>query len=84
MQVKLYAISTCGWCKKTKRFLQEHGIEYDCDDVDLLQGEDKERAREQVALYNPRRSFPTLVVDEDKDKVVVGFNESRLREVLGL
>ncbi len=84
MQVKLYAISTCGWCKKIKRFLQEHGIEYDCDDVDLLDGEEKEKAREQVARFNSRRSFPTLVVDEDENKVVVGFNEQRLREVLGL
>ena len=84
MQVKLFAISTCGWCKKTKRFLEEQGVEFDCDDVDLLDEEEKSAAREQVARFNPRRSFPTLVVDEDENKVVVGFNEQKLREVLGL
>jgi glutaredoxin-like protein NrdH len=80
-KVTLYAISTCGWCKKTKRFLEENGVEYKCYDVDLLEGEEKEKAREEVARYNPRRSYPTMVVD---DTVVLGFDEDRLREVLGL
>ena len=80
-KVMLYAISTCGWCKKTKRFLESNGVEYECCDVDLLEGEEKEKAREEVARHNPRRSYPTLVVD---GTVVVGFDEDRLREALGL
>ena len=80
-KVKLYALSTCGWCKKTKRFLESNNIEYECCDVDLLEGDDQEKAREELARYNPRRSFPTCIVD---DNVVVGFDEDRLREVLGL
>ena len=27
-KVFLYALSTCGWCKKTKAFLNEQGVEY--------------------------------------------------------
>ena len=80
-KVMLYAISTCGWCKKTKRFLAENGVEYESCDVDLLEGDEKKKAQEEVARCNPRRSYPTLVVG---DEVVVGFNEERLREVLGL
>jgi glutaredoxin-like protein NrdH len=78
-QVKLFAISTCGWCKKVKRFLAENSIEYEGCDVDLLSGDEKEKVREEVAKLNPRRSYPTLVVD---DKVVVGYDEDRMREVL--
>jgi glutaredoxin-like protein NrdH len=78
-QVKLYAISTCGWCKKVKRFLKENGIEYEGCDVDLLSGDKKDQVREEVAKLNPRRTYPTLVVD---DKVVVGYDEDRMREVL--
>ena len=81
-KVKLYAISTCGWCKKTKRFLDENNIEYDCDDVDLLEGEEKERVREEVAHHNPRRSYPTIVIDDEE--VIVGFDADKLREALGL
>ena len=61
--VTLYALSTCGWCKKTKRFLESHQIEYICHDVDTLDGEEKDRVREAVAKANPRKSYPTLVVE---------------------
>jgi len=80
--VILFALSTCGWCKKTKRFLEDHNVAFECLDVDTLEGETKEQARERLAGHNPRRSYPTLVVDE-KD-VVVGYDEDRIREVLGL
>ena len=82
LQVTLYALSTCGWCKKTKAFLESNDIEFTCYDVDTLTGDEKEKAREAVAQVNPRRSYPTLVVNEDK--VVVGYDEDKLREVLGL
>lgn len=83
MKVTLYALSTCGWCRRTKHFLNENKIPYQCFDVDLLQGEERERARSEVAKHNPRRSYPTLVID-DGAKVIVGFDEVKLREGLGL
>lgn len=79
--VKLYALSTCGWCKKTKRFFESNNIDYECVDVDLIEGEEKERVMQEVAAYNPRRSFPTCIVD---GTAVIGFDQDRLREVLGL
>lgn len=81
-KVKMYALSTCGWCRKAKRFLNEHDVEYDFVDVDLLSGEEKQQVMEEVKQWNPRRNFPTIVIDDSE--VVVGFNESRLREVLDL
>lgn len=83
MTVTLYALSTCGWCRKTKRFLESNQVDYQVHDVDLLDGEEKDRIREEVARYNPRRSYPTLVVDDGKF-VVVGYNEDKLREALDL
>ncbi|NMB76544.1 MAG: glutaredoxin family protein [Myxococcales bacterium] len=81
-KIHLYALSTCGWCRKTKKFLEDHGQAFSCDDVDLLTGPDKERVTNEVVRFNPRRSYPTVVID---DKVViVGFDEERLREALGL
>ena len=81
-KVKLYALSTCGWCKKTRRFLDEHRVDYEYEYVDLVSGAEKARVMAEVDRWNPRRTFPTVVVD-DKE-VVVGFQEDRLREVLGL
>lgn len=80
-RVRLFAISTCGWCKRAKRFMESNKVEYEAIDVDMLEGEEKEQARAEVAKYNPRRSYPTLVVDEE---VVVGFDEDRIKELLGL
>jgi glutaredoxin-like protein NrdH len=81
-KVRFFALSTCGWCKKTKRFLDAHNVDYQIDYVDLLSGGEKARIMAEMERWNPRRTFPTVVVD-DKE-VVVGFKEDRLREVLGL
>jgi glutaredoxin-like protein NrdH len=82
--VKGYFISTCGWCKKTKRLLDENNVDYEYEYVDLLSGSDKARVLDEVSQYNPRKSFPTVVVSNGQTEVVVGFKETRLREVLGL
>ena len=82
MKVMLYALSTCGWCKKTRSFLDDNGVKYDYVYVDLLKGEEREKVLEEVSRWNPRRSFPTVVIDDTQS--VAGFKEDRLREVLGL
>jgi glutaredoxin-like protein NrdH len=82
LNVKLYALSTCGWCKKTKQLLDTNGVEYDLVYVDLLEGDDREAVLAEVRKWNPRTSFPTVVVNESES--VAGFKEERLRELLGI
>ena len=79
-KVFLYALSTCGWCRKTKALLRELGVAFDFVDVDLCEGEEREKVQAEMKAVNPRRSFPTLVIG---DEVVVGFDEDRIREALG-
>ena len=81
-KVRFFALSTCGWCKKTKRFLDAHNVNYEIDYVDLLSGAEKARIMAEMERWNPRRTFPTVVVADNE--VVIGFKEDRLREVLGL
>jgi len=81
-KVKLYALSTCGWCKKTKKFLDEHNVEYEYEYVDLLTGAERARTMEELMRWNPKRSFPTIVIDDGE--VVVGYQEALLREALEL
>jgi glutaredoxin-like protein NrdH len=81
-KVMLYALSTCGWCKRTKQFLDTHGVAYDYLYVDQLAGEEKQDAMTEVRRWNQRESFPTIVIDDAK--AIVGFDEDRLREVLEL
>ena len=80
-KVMLYALSTCGWCKKTKALLNELGVEYDYTDVDLLKGEEQSAAIKEITKFNPDCNFPTLVIDNRKS--IVGFKEDDIREALG-
>ena len=79
-KVFLYALSTCGWCRKTKQLLNEIGVAYDFIDVDHLEGKEKEETLDTVRKWNPSCSFPTLIVKETK--CIVGFDEKSIRESL--
>jgi len=81
-QVKLYALSTCAWCRKTKKFLTDRNIEYEFDDIDLLTGDEKAEVKAEVAKHNPRLSYPTLVIDGG-ETVIVGYDEQRMKELFG-
>lgn len=78
--IMLFALSTCGWCKKTKKLLNELGVEYHYVDVDILEGEQKDETIKELDGWNPRRTFPTLVID---DECIVGYKEDKIKEVLG-
>jgi glutaredoxin-like protein NrdH len=79
--VRVYALSTCMWCKKTKKLLEESSVEYEFEDVDLLQGAEREEMVAELKKHNPGMSFPTILVD---DTVLVGYRENELKEALGL
>ena len=80
-EVRLYALSTCGWCAKTKDLLRQLGVEFDYTYVDLLDGKEQDDAMDQVEKFNPSGSFPTLVINNKK--CIVGFRESEIREAFG-
>lgn len=79
--VKLYALSTCGWCKKTKQLLKDLDCEYEYIDVDRLEGETNTKIREQLKEHNPKMNLPTLVIDEG-DEVIVGYKRDKIEEAL--
>ena len=79
--VKIYSLSTCSHCKSTKKFLSDCTVMYDFVDVDLLEGEERKAILEDVKKFNPKCSFPTIIIG---NKVIVGFKENEIREALGL
>jgi len=87
MDVHLYALSTCPYCRMTKKFLDDNGISFELTEVDLLDGTPsdpatpKGAAAAEVKRLSGGTSFPVLVIGKD---VVVGFNRGRIAEVLGL
>lgn len=77
----LFALSTCGWCNKTRMLIVELGAEYDYIYVDLLQGADRNEAVEALKIWNPQLSFPTLVINDQE--CIVGFDQDKIREIIG-
>ncbi|MBP1725861.1 MAG: glutaredoxin [Deltaproteobacteria bacterium] len=79
--VKLYSLSTCSHCKSTKKLLDECTIQYEFTDVDLLQGKERAAILEDIKKFNPRCSFPTIIIG---DKVIIGYREKEIKEALGI
>jgi glutaredoxin-like YruB-family protein len=78
--VTIYTTPTCQYCKKTKTFFNENDIEYKEHDV----AEDRDRAKEMIEKSG-QRGVPVVVIEDDgEEEVVVGFNEDRLSELLGI
>ena len=79
--VKMYTLSTCSHCKSTKKFLNDCKVKYEATDVDLLDGEERAAILEDVKKWNPRCTFPTIIIG---DKVIIGYREDEIKEALGL
>lgn len=79
-KVVLYALSTCGWCRRTKLLLSKLAINYQCFDVDLLKGEERDKVINEMKRYNPKLSFPTLVIDDSL--VIIGYDEEKIKKEL--
>jgi glutaredoxin len=80
-EVKVFSLSTCSHCKATKKYLSDCTIKYEFIDVDLLKGDERKAIIEDVKKFNPRCSFPTIIIG---NKVIVGFKEKEIQEALGM
>lgn len=80
-ELKLYALSTCGWCHRTKEFLNKLGVAYDYIDVDLLPEKEQDALAEEVKKWNPREAYPTIVINAKKGFLATDLD--RLKKELG-
>jgi glutaredoxin-like protein NrdH len=81
-ELLVYTLSTCGWCRKVKRFLDELGVEYCYVEVDNEKGEERETTSRELKKWNPRLSFPTIVINGEQ--CIIGFKEDEIRKALNL
>jgi glutaredoxin len=78
-KITLYALSTCIWCKKTKKLLTDLGIEFTYVDVDLLDAPDETKVVQEINKWNPKGSFPTLVINDER--CILGYDETKIKEL---
>ena len=79
-EIFIYALSTCAWCRKMKSWLENASLEYSYVDVDRLSDEEKQEVIEELKKWNPRCSYPTVVVN--RSECFVGYKPDRLKELI--
>ncbi len=81
--VHVISLSTCQWCKKAKRWLDERSIKYRYVDVDRIDMSEKSQILQFLReTYKPERiSYPIVICD---DKFVVGYNPGKYEELIKL
>jgi glutaredoxin-like protein NrdH len=80
-ELTVYALSTCGFCKRALEFLKSNGIPFRYIYMDLIPIEQKNEAKKELAeLYKEQVSFPYAVIDGKE--TLVGFIEADWRASL--
>jgi len=79
-KVLIYALSTCAWCKLTKRFLIDNNVEYEYVDVDLCDDEDKDEIKRDILDKGGSLSYPTIIIDGKT--LINGFLKDKIKEAL--
>ena len=73
-KVVVYSTPTCPYCRRAKEYLSRKGISY----TDINVAADRAKAKEMIEKSG-QMGVPVILVD---DKVVVGFNQMHLDELL--
>ncbi len=80
-KVKIYTTATCVYCRAEKAFLKEKGVEYEEAAVDA----DQTAAEEMVALSGQLGvPFTVITHDDGRQEAILGFDQPRLTQALGL
>jgi len=76
MTVEVYSTPTCMYCNLLKDFLKENNVEY----TEINVAEDEEK-RNYIVEKSGQMGVPVAIIG---DEVIVGFNQAKISEVLGL
>jgi glutaredoxin len=79
-KVSMYTLSTCPWCRKTKKFFTDHKIPFTYIDYDLADEATQRRIMQEVDAAGAT-GFPFVKID---DEVIVGYQPERYSGALGL
>lgn len=74
--VVVYSTPTCPWCMKVKQFLKGSNIVF--EDVDIASNQ---QAAELMVEKSGQMGVPVVDIEGE---IIVGFDQERIREALGI
>jgi len=79
--VFMYTLSTCPWCRKTKKYFTDHNIPFQYVDYDLAPVPEQTKIEQEMTKRGGQLSFPWVLIGDD---LVVGWNPAKYAELLSL
>ena len=78
--VKMYTLSTCPWCRKTKKFFTEHNIPFEFTDYDLANEATQDKIMAELDAEGAN-GFPFVRIG---DQVVAGYQPDVYAKLMGI
>jgi glutaredoxin len=78
-KVIIYTQETCPPCHAEKLWFKENGIEFEERDI-----RNNDEYLQEIIALGAAATPATVIKDGDSEEVVLGFDQSRLAEILGL
>ena len=79
-EIQVYALSTCGFCKRGLDFLRKNSLKFKYIYVDKLESQQRMQIKRDLRdSFEERLGFPFVVIDGG-DKVLVGFTEHKWKK----
>ncbi|HUT82911.1 MAG TPA: glutaredoxin family protein [Candidatus Bathyarchaeia archaeon] len=78
--IEVYALSTCGFCKRALEFLRTNKITFRYIYVDLQESDLRMKIKKELTdRFDERLGFPFAVINGG-EKILVGFTEEKWKE----
>jgi glutaredoxin len=79
IDVSMYTLSTCPWCRKTKQFFADRGVPYESTDVDKLGRSERMQARDKIVELTGNLQYPVVIIN---GTVVQGYHPEQYADLL--
>ena len=78
MQVMMYTLTTCSWCRKAKEYFRDSNVLFDHVDYDLTGAEEQRKILQEMSDHGSN-SFPFVKIGGE---VVVGYDPEKYSDLL--
>ncbi|MBT4651305.1 NrdH-redoxin [Candidatus Woesearchaeota archaeon] len=74
MNVNLYVVPTCLWCKKARNFLKKKKIPFEELDIN-----EESQYREEILEKTSQMAVPVIEIDGE---IIIGYKEQEINELI--